>query len=224
LREAIEESLTSHGSSAPAPVSPQRGSTVEFEEVDFDAPPGWAVAYQRATGLAQYSAYELHTVEARPALRTYVEKLLAVEAPVHEDLVFRAVRDDWAVGRVGHRMRAAIQDVLRVVRVRGAKVERDAHGFYRVLDRQAVRVRVPADADTVRAVAQVPPEELDLAVQSVVADAVVADYAAVTTAVARVFGWRRQGADIQTAVIASVSRLLGRGRLRSTEDGLLRRA
>jgi hypothetical protein len=40
----------------------------------------------------------------------------------------------------------------------------------------------------VRTVAQVPPEEFGLVVQSVVADAVVADHAAVTSAVARVFG------------------------------------
>ena len=96
--------------------------------------------------------------------------------------------------------------------------------FWRIRGRHVAAVRVPVDADTLRPVSQVPPEEIDLAVLGIVRDARVVDGEVVSQAVARLFGWRRQGADIQAAVLAAVSRLLSDGRLVAVGDGLLRTA
>jgi hypothetical protein len=68
----------------------------------------------------------------------------------------------------------------------------------------------------------VPPEELELAVASIVRDCVVAAPDQVSQAAARLFGWKRQGADIQAAVTAAISRLTAAGDLESTPTGDLR--
>lgn len=225
LRLAIESAV--RGEKAPVPTIPSpRRAEVVVEDVDLDAPPEWAIPYQR--GIAYGKAdpdrcpYEPQATDARPWLRRYFERLIRVEAPVHEDLLLAAFREDWGVGQVGHVIKANIHAAMERATIGGLPVTRDQAGFYRIAEQPFTSVRVPVDAESIRPVSQMPPEEIDLAVLGTVRDARFADDEVVSLTVARMFGWRRQGLDIQTAVGGSISRLLFQGSLERTEAGELR--
>ncbi|QVT81491.1 hypothetical protein ENKNEFLB_03901 [Nocardioides aquaticus] len=98
----------------------------------------------------------------------------------------------------------------------------DMGGFFRL--GPAERVRVPADDDEIRTVAQMPPDEMDLAVVNLTRDAVTVEDEALVGAVCRLFGWRRAGGDIQAAVQTSVDRCLRAGTLVRQSSGVLRAA
>jgi very-short-patch-repair endonuclease len=221
LRLAIEAAVAGVEVAAPAVVAPRK-ATVVVEDVDLDAPPSWAVPFVRGQADPVHCPYPPQAKEARPHLRRYFEQLIGSEAPVHEDLLLASFRTDWGVGRVGHVIKENIRASLARATVGGLPVSRDAAGFYRVEDRPFTGVRVPVDADTIRPVALVPPEEIEAAVLGVVRDARVIEDDLVVQAVARLLGWRRLGLDIVAAVSSAISRLLSNGQLQRTEDGSLR--
>ncbi|MGR7026360.1 AAA domain-containing protein [Geodermatophilus sp. URMC 62] len=223
LRLAIEAAVKGVKIESPAVVAPRKANIV-VEDVDLDAPPEWAVPYERGVATPDRCPYAPQSTEARPYLRRYFERLLRAEAPVHEERLLAAFREDWGVGRVGHVIKDNIRASLARATVGGLAVSRDEAGFYRVEESQFAKVRVPVDADTLRSVSQVPPEEIDLAVLGIIGDARFIEDEIVAQTVARLFGWRRQGLDIQAAVYGSISRLLSQGRLARTDDGLLRLA
>jgi hypothetical protein len=195
---------------------------VVVEEVDLAAPPPWTVPYRVARAGPVERRDEPDTPEARPHLRAYFQQVLAVEAPIHESLLLDRLRSDWGIGRIGSRIRANAEGVLAQTRVDGRPVLKDGFGVYRIDGATIDSVRIPTEDSGVRAVAQVPPEELELAVANVVADAVVAHAEQVSAEVSRVFGWRRQGADIQATLESVISALLARGLVERAPDGALR--
>lgn len=210
LRAAIEAAIRGDALAA-APVHEEPVPAVEFEEVDFDAKPDWAVAYPTAPAFGRSGGERTWATpgskDALPAIRMYLERVLREEAPLHYGRLLERFRNDWDVGRAGAAIQQNIDLVLSKVTVDGRRVLRDAVGFISLSGIELTRVRVPAGEEGLRKVGWIPPVEIDLAVLLLVGDARVMDVADLSSAVARLFGWRRQGSDIQAAVSAAVSRL-----------------
>lgn len=227
LRGAIEQAI--RGDGVPKPTArPGPPPELEVQEIDFSAKPDWTVPYPTHTAYGRQpnerSLAGPAMKEARPALRAYFERILRSEAPVHHGRLMECFRTDWNVGRVGSVIQQNVDLVLSKITIGGQAVRRDRGGFYFLPGGDAVRVRVPTGEDGVRKIGWIPPAELDLAIVLLVRDARAMDSEALGTAVCRLFGWRRNGSDIQAAVSGAVSRLLKTGRLREAGGELLPRA
>lgn len=217
LRTAIDDALYGRGL-PPTEVPAQR--SVEIDEIDFDAAPEWATPYVRA--LPGWSGWDQPgRVDALPALRAYVERVVDREGPIHVELIMRNLREDTGVGRIGSQIRDNLNRALASARIASQPVVGDAAGFYRVQFRHLPVVRVPYDEDGVRKPALVPPEELDLAVMGVIQDAGSVDVEQVLVVVGRMFGWRRTGTDVRVHVEAAVSRCERDGRVIRSSTGNL---
>lgn len=203
LRAALDGAL--EGQIVVMPTPAFASTDLDIEEVDLDAHPDWATEYVPCTDQPLWNPYPLSSVEARSALHDYLGKVLAQEAPIHRDLLYRRIRDAFGVGRVGSQIKRNIDFVAERVQVDGSRAEVDDSGFFRVGADPVVRV--PITEDDVRTVGQTPPEELDLAVLLTLKDAVTAETNGLVQAVRHLFGWRRAGTDIQRAVVASLERL-----------------
>ena len=201
---------------------------IRFDELDPAAVPAWARPYPTIPAGAGSgpgsgaSAHDPRSPEARPALRRFFESVLAVEAPVHETVLFTRLRESWGISRMGAQIRTNAEHVLTRSRIDGRPVTRDAAGFFRVEGQELTTVRVPAGGDGARSVLAIPPEEIDLAVVGTVRDAIVIEEEQLIVAVARLFGWQRSGPDIQNALAAAVSRMTRQGRIRRNERRELR--
>lgn len=210
LVKAIEQAIQ-RSPEKPTPRVPE--SEVQVEQVDFSAPPDWAIPYEEAVPTPPRIFFEMHDPAARADLRRMIKEVLAIEAPVHEERVLRLVREAWGVGRAGHRIKTAFDSAAGDLEVR-RDLLRDANGFWWRGDQDTFDVRAPAeDAESIRPVAHVPPEELAEAAYRLVRDAGAIEKDNLQVAVARLFGWGRTGIDITTAIEIAIDDLVDEGRL-----------
>lgn len=216
LRIAIEEALRG------GPVTPAVTQTVEAEVVveafDPEARPEWARPYERFVTARRRVSHELHTAEARPQVRSWLEQLLQVEAPIHEELLLQRFREDFGVGRLGSRIKDNVLGVLATTTVRGQQAQRSTKGFWSHHRHDVVRV--PADADTVRVVEHVAPNEVRGAVEHLVRDAGAVGHDTLVDAVRRLFGWNRLTPVVSASVEQQVEVLVARGTLIRSGDTL----
>ena len=120
----------------------------------------WSAPY--APGAVTVSPrHELHTPEARPALREVLARIVEAEGPVHEDLLVQRAREAWGVGRAGSRIRDNVREVADSL-VRSGKLV-SADGFYALADTGTPKARHPADGDTPRKVVHIAPGERHVA-------------------------------------------------------------
>jgi very-short-patch-repair endonuclease len=224
LRKAIESAIRGDSGAVPVP-RPAAPPELVVEEVDFDAKPDWAAAYPPRDSYGRLpnerSLAGPAMAEARPALRAYFERVIRAEAPVHHGRLLECFRNDWGVGRVGAVIQKNIDLVLSKVTIDGRTVDRDAAGFLSIRHDENVTVRVPEGEEGVRKIGWIPPDELDRAIVFLIRDAKTMDKDHLGTAVCRLFGWRRLGADIQAAVASAVSRLIASPHLVEKDGELL---
>ncbi|WP_225915235.1 DUF3320 domain-containing protein [Nocardioides jiangsuensis] len=222
LKQALAQAVAGNAPTLDSlPHAVEEPVEVQMDEIDHTAPPEWAETYERGPERAPYCGFPLASVEARPHLQTYIGSVLAAEAPLHTDLLYKRVREAFGVGRVGHQIKKNIDFVASRLTVDGEHVRLWGDGFFRLKGRET-RVRVPANEDDIRTVGQTPTEEMDAAVCRVVRDAVTVEESGLILALRALFGWRRAGNDIQAAVNASVARCLAAGKLERTSRGALR--
>jgi hypothetical protein len=221
LRNAIQSAIASPGPEVTPHGKDDLGSPdIELDEFDFDGPPPWTSRYVPAKAPPARTNLPMHEHAAAGELRRLISEVVKVERAVHEERVLRAVREAWGVGRASDRMRQAFS---RAVRQLSETITRDSKGFLRLVNDGAFdAVRIPSsEDDDVRGIFEVPPEEIEHALERLVDDAHAITQDDLTTTTARLFGWRRRGSDIQTALDRSVDRLVERGRL-VRENNLLR--
>jgi hypothetical protein len=84
--------------------------------------------------------------------------------------------------------------------------------------RVVVRGLIEEGQTTARNVSQVSPKERQLAVLTLVADSRRVERTELRQAVARIFGWRRNGTDIESSIEADIQAMLALGVLK-TDDG-----
>lgn len=195
LREAIERAANSRVRTR-ADDGPPARSEVTIEQAMLDAPADWTVEYvtssvRVSTNLAMDDPAAARQVEAA------ILAVVQAEGPVAKGLIEQRVRVAWGAGRMGARMQAAFDAALRrmVQRSELVAIEQTFYGIPGVPITQVRRA-----SDEIRKVAYVPSAELQLALVNIVRDAHSIDADELATRAARIFGWSRRGADIQTAI------------------------
>ncbi|MFK0216232.1 DUF3320 domain-containing protein [Streptomyces sp. NPDC090298] len=188
---------------------------VEYERVPVDTgvEREWASPY-RPSQLTVSSAYEMHTAEARPALRKALMQIIEAEGPIHLDLLVLRAREAWGVGRAGSRIRDNVTFVARSL-VNAEAAARDGD-FYDAKDRgglDALKARRPEPGDTPRKVTLIAPAERQLALYEIAVECPGMSEDELIKQVCDFFGWRRMGGDIREALTADIAELHQRGRL-----------
>src|SRR5262249_4635438 len=221
LRQALRQAETE-----PATIQPRDDAAdrlpPEVREVDLreDCPPRWTTPYQLATPRSPARWMEMHLPEAGQEIQRMLLDVVEVEGPIAIELALIRVRKAWGVGRAGARIdqnfRSQIQRLQRAGKVRLAGE------FIWPADRAPDLVRVPTAGrpETERKVGHVPPQELDLALAHMAAEAMASAEDDLTEEVARLFGWRRRGPDIGPALGQSVERLVAACQLERRGENL----
>lgn len=178
---------------------------VLVEEHDFDQAPEWTEEYREPVASAPQVGSEFTDARSRREISSQILEVVTTSGPIHEDDVLDTIRVAWGLGPAGRLIREAFHKALASLRTKG-DVEIIA-GFVSTTGSSIV-VRVPAEhAEIVRKVTAVDPRELELAIKLLLADASGASSAELRQAWARLFGWRRIGADIEDAFEQTLRRL-----------------
>lgn len=217
LRAAVEAAM--RGQPLTSGVRPKRRAQVEraTEEAALGGRPEWAGPYRIAkpkvaTGLRPHDPRALSGTVAA------VREILAVEAPMHFEVLARRVAEAYG-HRLTSKVRAAVTDAVLTLE-RQEKVYQT--GPWLSLDRE-VSVRVPTeDALTRRDIEHIPPAELDEAVYALLVDARAASDDELLTQVGRLFGIGRITNRARTVLDDSLARLQDNGRVTTDTVGTYR--
>ena len=147
-------------------------------------------------------------------------RIVQVESPVHEDELTARVRDLWGLGRAGSRIQDIVARGIRALLVSGRCQREDACLFLpeapvRVRSREVVR------SASLRKVDLLPPQELCVAIESVVGAHYGASPPEIAVAVSRLLGFKAMSAGLRETIERQVQTLKVKGRLRE-QDGLFR--
>ncbi|THA80817.1 DUF3320 domain-containing protein [Streptomyces sp. A0592] len=179
----------------------------------------WSTRYVLAeVAVDTWAVPEFHTPEARPVLRRLLAQIIEAEGPVHQDLLVQRAREAWGLGKSGRRMVENAQYVVDAL-VRAGVAECES-GFVDVAGRRLRGVRTPLD-DQPRRIAHVSPAERQLAMRELTLECPGMSTEELLQQTRELFGWKRMGSDIRSALEADVRDLLARGGLTGTPDRLV---
>ncbi|MEU4270795.1 DUF3320 domain-containing protein [Streptomyces sp. NPDC026092] len=191
---------------------------IEYERVpvDTEVERGWAAVYRPSRPTVS-SRYEMHTTEARPALRKALVQIIEAEGPIHLELLVQRAREAWGVGRAGSRIRDNVMLVARSL-VSAKVIVRDGD-FYDSYDAKArdglagLKARRPEAGDEPRKVTSIAPAERQLALYEIAAECPGISEEELIKQVREFFGWRRMGSDIRESLQADIAELHRQRRL-----------
>ena len=198
----------------PAPRAEEQGE-VEIAyarvPVDIEVEREWSAPYRTAMVSVTLS-YELHTVEARPALRKALAQIIEAEGPVHEDVLVQRAREAWGLGRAGNRIRDNVREVAQAL-VRSGLVACEG-SFFDVAERaEGLKARRPEDGEVPRKVTYIAPAERHLALCELAVECPGMSEEELIKQACDFFGWRRMGKDIRDCLAADIGELHRQRRL-----------
>ena len=206
LRSAIDNALQAPpGNGGPRPTLP--GPVVDTVPTDLDARPRWARDYvEPAASAPPSTTADFDDPAFRGVIVAQICEVVDDHAPIHRDVVLRVIRKAWGRGRAGKLMRKAFDNAVGRA-VASESIER--RGDWLHSPHGSTVVRVPAFDDAPRRpVEEVPPDEIELAITHLLADAGASRQADLREAWARLYGWKRVGPDIEMAFDRAVRALI----------------
>ncbi|MFG2924646.1 DUF3320 domain-containing protein [Streptomyces sp. NPDC048305] len=198
---------------------PVRTEAVEYERVPVEAEPDrqWSTPY-RTISVRTGSPHQIHTAEARPALRGVLEQIIEFEGPIHEDLLMLRARTAWGVTKSGSRIQDNIRQVVRAM-VRSGRFS-SAGPFLDVARRAELKARSPEEGEAARKVAHISPDERHLALCELTAECPGMTQDELIKQTCDFFGWRRTGKDIKDRLTGDIADLHRLGRLEGGPERL----
>jgi very-short-patch-repair endonuclease len=179
----------------------------------LDARPTWVLPYQTAQLDRLPSWIDPGEYGSSYEMRAGVAEIAAIEGPVHVNVVHQRLRDAWAIGRIGPRIRDNIDAAIRL-----AGLDRNGD-FLTVPGSTAAVVRSPI-AGCTRTVEQISDDELSLALTNLVRDTGGVSPDELCINVAKLYGWTRRGPDITNRLATLTNRLVGNGELKLNGQSL----
>lgn len=175
-----------------------------------------STAYRRAVLPAWNGTQAIHEVGAAK-LAQFVQKVAAIEAPVHQTEVARRLMDAFGVSRAGNRIMQAISNAIEHGRRTGLFDYSD--GFVHCKPRGEVQVRNrSAFSPAERKIEWVAADELDAALLQAVRAGFSMDRDAAIASALEALGFGRASANLVATLSARLSALQSKGQVRQVDD------
>jgi very-short-patch-repair endonuclease len=182
--------------------------------------PEWVVKYRVSKPrVSMAHGLQFHDPSALPLLKGMLSQIVEVEGPIHKEVAARRLARAWEFERVGDRMMTAVKSAWRslhrdgLLNIQGAFLW-PANPTFQL----AVRQPDPDDEEAWRPINEIPPEEIVLAMTSLVRNSLSLGSDTLLLYVARIFGFERTGTHIQKALEDTFDELVETGQL-ALKDG-----
>ena len=191
-------------------VTVDRGDVTEIGLADIAAETEPQQRYIEAT-VARPGSYELHETPTG-VMAQLVEQVVTVESPVHVDEVVARVRDAWGLQRAGGRIQSAVQQGIDAAWASG-RILREGEFLTMPGSTTHLRDRSGARSPGLRKPEMIPPSEIAVGLEQIVAGHLGATEDELILAVSRLIGFKATSAQLRTAIASVVAQLLKEGRL-----------
>ncbi|RFM29493.1 DUF3320 domain-containing protein [Deminuibacter soli] len=168
-----------------------------------------AAPYQLATVPAEIAQQEFHQ-HPLPVLAGWLEEVVRVESPVHMEEAARRLVEAAGLARMGTRMKEHFQQAVQLSAQSKRIVTRDGFLWHIEMAVPVVRDRSALPAVS-RRLAYIAPEEMSLAIQESVADAIAIQPEAAALVVARRLGFVRITDDVRKGIQDAVEQCIAGG-------------
>lgn len=187
---------------------------VETTQVETYETPSWTTEYRVAHVQPLPRWIDPSEAGGHHHMTEAVVAIADIEGPVHMSLVHQRLRDAWGIGRIGSKIS---ENIDKAIRLSNDNVAREGD-FIDRKGRPVDRVRTPNGV--IRKVEHVAHSELRLCATLLLRDTGTTERTELVTAVARIFGWTRTGADIKSHIDGVIEQLAA-GNEFSNEEGYL---
>ena len=219
--DARMEGASSHGRAVPIKiVTVERGDVTQIGLVpEVAAEDGATGLYVEAIAEAPTDGRELHEVPPE-LLAPVIERIVAVEGPVHVDEVTARLKVAWGIQRAGARIQANVErSVALSVGTKRLVLE---GSFLSVPDvKVRVRDRSLTTSPTLRRAEMLPPAEICTAALAIVRSNFGAAPEEVVQGAARAFGFKSIGSQLREAVRTQLDAMVEAGDLLRKGDVLV---
>jgi very-short-patch-repair endonuclease len=222
--EAIEAAKTKNppgrSPSNPSPPSPPANQQPIERHEAVAVPVEFQAEDYRLANLSVFTHHDLHEV-APGQMAEWIRRVVDAESPVHIDLVARRITDAIGVKRIGHRIRTAIEDGVAHAARAGA-IQRRSDFLWKSGMTKAPVVRSHANVlGFTRKIDQIAPEEIKLAIETVVQEALGIQREDIPPAVCSLLGFGRASQDMRGHVDELISQMLLQRELKIRGNSLL---
>ena len=175
--------------------------------------------YETAILHPEIAAKELHQ-HTLGKLAGWIEKIVQIESPVHFDEMARRMVEAAGISRMGSRIRGQLQLATQFAEGGGKIVRREDFLWAPQMQTPTLRKRAefPSASKKIKFIA---PEELALAIEKVVGDAVAIQPEAAVNLVAKLFGFSRVTEEIKQDITEAIRKAVQTKKL-VLEGGLLK--
>jgi very-short-patch-repair endonuclease len=166
----------------------------------------YLTAYQLAVLPASIAAQEIHR-HSVGRLANWVEQVVEIESPVHFEEVARRIVEAAGVTRIGPRIKEHIKLAAKFAVGNGHIVQKGEFLWVAGMQQPTLRDRSDLPAAS-RKLKYIAPEELQLAVEKVVQDAVAISPEAAVPFVARMFGVTRMTEEMRNELLQVIEEMV----------------
>lgn len=138
-------------------------------------------------------------------------RIVQIEGPIHKDELARRVASACGKERAGNRVQTTVKSALAVAVKKGELTSNKQFIDMPIAGECLPRNRSDVTSLTLRQPEMIPPVEIQAAIRSVVSTQIGADAKAVISEVARLFGFKRTGNELQKAFELELRAALGDG-------------
>ncbi len=175
--------------------------------------PSWTVPYKVCKLQSRTPrGFQFHDSAAKDHLSFMLKEVIRVEGPLHVDVAARRLADARGRERVGGRMMKAIRSAINKLTKEGA-ADRRRKFIWPKRSGFSLKVRRPDpdDPDSSRNIEYICDEELELAIQNIVRDAMSIPEDELITGTARIFAFDRTGENIRKRIKWSIQHMIREG-------------
>jgi very-short-patch-repair endonuclease len=206
------ESAAARGDTTEIPVPVKPETTIERVDLDEDdeaVPANSVSAYVLAEPSVRTGGLDLHAVPIE-RLAGWVVQVVEVEGPVHIEDAIRRITDAAGIGRIGSRIRAALEAAIVRASLGGSIEQRGPFLWSTGMSEPPLRDRSAIEG---RALPNVAPEEIAVAIRTAIANAYGIQQSEVAAAACRLLGFPRLTEDMRATVDPLIESMLTSGQL-----------
>lgn len=196
----------------------ERADTVEIGLANLDAPKDEQDLYVEATLSPPVDSYELHETPIG-ILAELIEKIVAVEGPIHADEVIVRLRSAWGLKRAGARIQSTIERGIEFLHRTQRIVV--SENFLSIPEQLVVvRNRSDVQSETLRKPEMLPREEISIAILNTVKENFGGSSDEIVQAVSRLFGFKATSSQLKDVIKTVLEALISKGSL-TDQGGIL---
>jgi very-short-patch-repair endonuclease len=214
LRQVIEEqaALPVQGRVVGRAKAAVKPINVSFEAAVAPSFEDWTEKYEVAVGLQIPATVDVSNPAFASYLAPFVDHVVSVEQPVHFDVLAARLRAATGIAKVSGRTRKTLEVAVRL------SSAQEEHGFLWLGDNRAFSVRRHEQGEA-RSISEIADVELREAVINIVRHGIGISKSAIARALGEIFGWKRNGSQIQAKSDEIVDSLVLQGELLAIGDG-----